>query len=34
MRIIPSIRVGWRTQLFDEEKVDRALLKRTVNELE
>jgi hypothetical protein len=34
MRIIPSIRVGWRTRLFDPEAVRRALLKRTVHEVE
>jgi len=28
-RIIPSIQVGHRTQLFDQEAVHRALLKRT-----
>jgi hypothetical protein len=34
MRIIPSIRVGWRTRLFDPEAVRHALLKRTVHEVE
>jgi excisionase family DNA binding protein len=32
-RIIPSIVVGWRTRLFDEEAVRKALLRRTVKEL-
>jgi len=34
MRIIPSIQVGWRTRLFDPEAVRRALLKKTVRELD
>jgi excisionase family DNA binding protein len=34
MRVIPSIRIGWRTQLFDEEAVDRALQKKTIKEVE
>jgi DNA-binding transcriptional MerR regulator len=34
MRVIPSIRVGWRTRLYDLEAVRRALLKRTVHEVE
>jgi DNA-binding transcriptional MerR regulator len=34
MRIIPSIQVGWRTRLFDPEAVRRALLKKSVRELD
>ena len=34
MRIIPSIRIGWRTRLFDREQVHRALLKRTIREVD
>jgi DNA-binding transcriptional MerR regulator len=34
MRIIPSIQVGWRTRLYDPEAVHRALLKKTVRELD
>jgi hypothetical protein len=34
MRIIPSIQVGWRTRLFDPEAVRRALLKKTIREIE
>jgi len=34
MRLIPSIRIGWRTQYFDPEAVRRALLKKTIRELE
>jgi hypothetical protein len=34
MRVIPSIQVGWRTRLYDPEAVRRALLKKTVRELD
>jgi hypothetical protein len=34
MRIIPSIQVGWRTRLFDPDAVRRALLKKTISELD
>jgi DNA-binding transcriptional MerR regulator len=33
MRLIPSISLGHRTRLFDPEAVRRALLKKTVKEL-
>ncbi|HEY2711078.1 MAG TPA: helix-turn-helix domain-containing protein [Chthoniobacterales bacterium] len=33
-RLIPSIRLGHRKQLFDPEAVRRALLKRTIKERE
>jgi excisionase family DNA binding protein len=32
--LIPCIRMGWRTLLFDPEAVHRALLKKTVPEQE
>lgn len=32
-RMIPSIRLGWRTRLYDAEAVGRALEKLTVREL-
>lgn len=32
MKIIPVIDCGFRTKLYDEEAVERALLKRTVRE--
>jgi len=34
MRIIPSIRLGWRSRLFDPEAVRCALLKKTIRELD
>jgi DNA-binding transcriptional MerR regulator len=34
MRIIPSIQLGHRTRLYDAEAVHRAILKRTVHEVE
>ena len=34
MRIIPSVRIGWRTRLYDPEAVRRALLKRTIREVD
>jgi hypothetical protein len=34
MRLIPVVKVGWRSQYFDPEAVRKALLKRTVRELE
>ena len=34
MRVIPSIRVGWRTRLYDPEAVRRALQKLTVHEVQ
>lgn len=34
MRIIPSIQLGHRSRLYDVESVRRALLKRTVRELD
>lgn len=34
MRVIPSIRAGWRTRLYDPEAVRRALQKRTVHEVQ
>jgi hypothetical protein len=34
LRLIPSIRIGHRTRLYDVEAVRRALLKRTTHELD
>jgi hypothetical protein len=33
MRLIPVVKVGWRSQFFDPDAVRKALLKKTVREL-